>query len=121
MPLELNSPAFEQGAPIPGKFSRSGNNVPPPLTWSGVPERNTRELALLVDDPDAARSGPFVHWIAYNIPATLSGIAEGGNKGACLPIREGTNSSAISAMTVRHRRPGRPITTISSFTLSTGR
>src|SRR5207249_4461685 len=35
-----------------------------------------RELALIVDDPDAPRDEPFVHWVMYNIPAEQSDLPE---------------------------------------------
>ena len=44
----------------------------PPLIWSDVPE-TTRSFALIVDDPDAP-SGPFVHWLLYDIPSTAAGL-----------------------------------------------
>ena len=69
MSLTLTTTAFPQGGPIPEKYSRDGENISPPLSWSGVPER-TKSLALIVDDPDAPK-GTFVHWLLYDIsPAT---------------------------------------------------
>jgi Raf kinase inhibitor-like YbhB/YbcL family protein len=47
--------------------------VSPPLAWSGIPDR-ARELALLVDDPDADR---FPHWTVLAIPPADDGIATG--------------------------------------------
>jgi Raf kinase inhibitor-like YbhB/YbcL family protein len=61
----LTSAAFEQGAPIPYVYTCEGNDISPPLAWSGAPV-NTRTYALVCDDPDAPR-GPYTHWILYNI------------------------------------------------------
>ncbi|MGH3042927.1 MAG: YbhB/YbcL family Raf kinase inhibitor-like protein, partial [Gaiellaceae bacterium] len=61
----LTSPAFEHGQPIPRKHTCEGEDVSPPLIWSGVPE-GTASLALVADDPDAP-SGTFTHWRAWGI------------------------------------------------------
>jgi phosphatidylethanolamine-binding protein (PEBP) family uncharacterized protein len=50
--LELTSPAFQHGRSIPRKHTCEGEDVSPPLAWSGVPQ-GTASLALVVDDPDA--------------------------------------------------------------------
>jgi Raf kinase inhibitor-like YbhB/YbcL family protein len=72
--IRLTSPAFEDGATIPVKYSCDGDDVSPPLSWSGVPG-GARELALLVEDPDAP-GGTFVHWVLFKLPADRDGVAE---------------------------------------------
>ena len=70
--FRLTSPAFAEGATIPEGFTCVGANASPPLHWKGVPKQ-TVQLALIVDDPDAG-IGTFVHWVAWNIapkPAQL--------------------------------------------------
>lgn len=81
MPLTLTSPAFSDGDPIPARFTRDGENVSPPLKWTGVPE-GTRSLALAVQDPDAPR-GTFGHWAVFNIAPDVEQLpeAEGGKPG----------------------------------------
>ena len=69
----LTSSAFTDGGPIPGQYSCDGRDVSPPLAWSGVPA-GTEALLLTVTDPDAR---DFVHWIAWNLPPELGGLAEG--------------------------------------------
>jgi Raf kinase inhibitor-like YbhB/YbcL family protein len=75
MSIELSSNAFPAGQTIPPKYSGDGENCSPPLNWAGLP-KGTRELALIVDDPDAPRAEPFVHWVIYKIPADASGLVE---------------------------------------------
>jgi Raf kinase inhibitor-like YbhB/YbcL family protein len=70
--ISVRSAAFQAGAAIPRKYSCSGDNLSPPLAWSGVPS-GTRELALVVDDPDA---GGFVHWVVVGIDPGTTSIAE---------------------------------------------
>ena len=73
--FELTSDAFEDGDPIPTKYSCDGEDVSPPLAWSSVPE-GTRSLALIVHDPDAP-SGDFLHWLAWNIDPGKGALGEG--------------------------------------------
>jgi len=67
MPLTLSSSAFTEGATIPSRFTCDGENVPPPLQWSGKPASG-QSLVLIMDDPDAP-GGVFTHWVAYDLPA----------------------------------------------------
>jgi Raf kinase inhibitor-like YbhB/YbcL family protein len=75
MTLQLKSPAFAEGSTIPRKYTRDGDNVSPPLQWSGAP-RGTRSFALLCEDPDAP-SGTFRHWAVANIPSDKNALSEG--------------------------------------------
>jgi Raf kinase inhibitor-like YbhB/YbcL family protein len=71
----LQSSAFTHGEPIPGRHSCEGEDVSPPLSWSGAPE-GTRSLALVVDDPDApART--FTHWLGWGLDPGTQGLGEG--------------------------------------------
>jgi len=78
--LKLVSGAFEQGASIPKRYTCEGEDLSPPLAWSGVPA-GTRSLALIVDDPDApdpaAPKMTWVHWILYNLPADTTRLDQG--------------------------------------------
>jgi len=76
MKITIESPVFKDNEPIPRKYTGEGEDVSPPLRWSGVPE-GTRELALIVDDPDAPRPEPWVHWVIYKLPPTLTDLPEG--------------------------------------------
>ena len=72
--LKLHSPAFEDGAMIPKIYTCDGENISPPLEWSGVPEEAV-SLALIHDDPDAPM-GTWVHWVVYNLPANITALSE---------------------------------------------
>ena len=37
----------------------------------GVPE-TAKPLAHIMEDPDAEEPNPFVHWMLYNLPATVT-------------------------------------------------
>ncbi|MEU3445686.1 YbhB/YbcL family Raf kinase inhibitor-like protein [Streptomyces thermolilacinus] len=73
--IDLKSSAFSDHAPIPRRYALEGENEPPPLTWSGVPD-DASELVLLCEDPDAP-SGTFVHWVAVGIDPRTDGNAPG--------------------------------------------
>lgn len=77
--FQLTSSAFVDGKAIPKKFTCQGANVSPALQWSGTPV-GTKSFALIMDDPDAPQ-GTFVHWVLFNIPATIKELKEGEMQG----------------------------------------
>ncbi len=64
--MKITSPDFEHKGFIPKKFTCQGDDVNPALMFEGIP-KDTRSLALIVDDPDAPM-GIWVHWVVFNIP-----------------------------------------------------
>jgi Raf kinase inhibitor-like YbhB/YbcL family protein len=74
MTITVSSSAFPEGGTIPAKYTCDGNDVSPPLKWTGVPEA-TKSLALISDDPDAPM-GTWVHWVMWNIPPSVQELAE---------------------------------------------
>jgi Raf kinase inhibitor-like YbhB/YbcL family protein len=70
--IALESPVLSDGGTIPKRFTCAGEGVSPPLSWSGVPQ-GARELALVVEDPDADR---FVHWTVLKIAPTETRFEE---------------------------------------------
>lgn len=91
MSLTLQSPAFAQEERIPPKFTCDGDNISPPLEWSGVAE-GVKSLVLICDDPDVPKEikpdGVYDHWVLFNIPPQSTGIDEAGESGT-----PGNNSS----------------------------
>ena len=79
--ITVTSSAFNPGAKIPRKYTGEGEDVSPPLAWSGAPA-DTKEFALICDDPDAPRPEPWVHWVLYGIPADRNSLPEGNAGGA---------------------------------------
>jgi hypothetical protein len=73
--MKLESAAFKNGEVIPKKHTGDGPDVSPPLAWSGAPEK-TKQFALICDDPDAPTPEPWVHWVIYHIPATVTALKE---------------------------------------------
>ncbi len=73
--MKLVSTAFANEETIPTRFTCEGDDISPPLSWSGFP-KDTKSLALILDDPDAPMR-TFTHWLLYNIPTNLSELEEG--------------------------------------------
>lgn len=96
--FSMQSSAFTQGQAIPTKYTCNGDNVSPPLSWSWAPA-GTKSFVLIIDDPDAIPVAGFIwdHWIVYDIPSSISSLAEDAGKigDANLPAgaKHGKNSS----------------------------
>jgi Raf kinase inhibitor-like YbhB/YbcL family protein len=82
--MSVFSPAFAKGAHIPKRHAHEpeGENVSPPLRWSGGPA-GTKEWVVIVEDP-VPHGALFVHWVLYGIPASVTSLREG------LPTDEAT-------------------------------
>jgi len=72
--FKVGSGGFAAGAAMPAKYSEYADGVSPPLAWSAVP--GAKSYALIMEDPDAPQK-PFVHWLAWNIPASVTSLPEG--------------------------------------------
>jgi Raf kinase inhibitor-like YbhB/YbcL family protein len=73
--IELRSEAFHDHTPIPRRYTKDGEDVSPPLSWSRPPD-GTRELVLVCEDPDAP-SGHFLHWLVTGIDPASGGVDTG--------------------------------------------
>jgi Raf kinase inhibitor-like YbhB/YbcL family protein len=83
--IELHSPSFGDHQPIPTRHAKDHDNLSPALEWSGVPEEAV-ELAVLCEDPDAAR-GTFTHWVLAGLEPTAPGLVEGERPAAAVEGR----------------------------------
>jgi Raf kinase inhibitor-like YbhB/YbcL family protein len=75
MSLEMESPTFQEGKPIPSRFTCDGEDISPELGWSSPPA-GTRTFALIMDDPDAP-VGTWDHWVLYDLPSATRSLPEG--------------------------------------------
>lgn len=73
--MKISSPAFADGGTIPRPHTCDGADMSPALEWSDVPAE-TKELALIADDPDAP-GRTWVHWVIYHIPGSATGLPAG--------------------------------------------
>lgn len=106
--LELSSPDFRHGEPIPAPFTCEGEDRSPALAWTGVPVE-TRSFALVCDDPDAPR-GTWQHWLLYNLPAEAAELDAGVPARPELPsgARQGINDSGDVGYGGPCPPPGKP-------------
>jgi Raf kinase inhibitor-like YbhB/YbcL family protein len=74
--MRLRSSAFNDNDLIPAGHAKDGGNEPPELEWTPAPD-GTRELALLVEDPDAP-TGTFLHWLVTGIDPAATTLGDSG-------------------------------------------
>ena len=83
----LKSTTFEDGKMMPKRVANSkanqpnnpncvGDNVSPQFSWNNVPD-GTKSFVLMMFDPEGRAPSGVSHWVAYGIPASISGFAEG--------------------------------------------
>jgi Raf kinase inhibitor-like YbhB/YbcL family protein len=82
-PLIMTSTAWEDGGVIPDKYTQAaGATAPnPALSWTQVPP-GTQSFVLIMNDPEPSvpaksSKGDVTHWLAWNIPASSTGLPEG--------------------------------------------
>lgn len=73
--MKLESSVFANEGTVPSKYTCDGQDMSPPLAWSGAPG-GTKSFALIADDPDAPM-GTWVHWVVWNIPPSATALPEG--------------------------------------------
>ena len=86
MSLRVHSSAFAEGTPIPRRHTGDGEDLSPQLSWSGLPA-TARELALIVDDPDAPTKEPWVHWVIYNLARHRASLPKGSHRSPTRRLR----------------------------------
>ncbi len=101
-PLALASSAFGDGGAIPSRYTCDGRDLSPPLTWTNVPE-GTASFLLTMRDIDA---DGFLHWMAWNIPATTTGLEAGAS--GDLPGDAGEGRSDFTGSRRGYRGPCPP-------------
>lgn len=74
--IALESPAFEDGGPLPARYTADGDRISPPLTWRGTPEA-AHSLVLIIEDPDAPTPQPLTHLLVFDLPPDLTELTEG--------------------------------------------
>jgi Raf kinase inhibitor-like YbhB/YbcL family protein len=79
----LTSTDLTHGAPMPMRQvhgSAGGGNASPQLAWAGFPGR-TRGFTVTCFDPDAPTACGFWHWVAVDLPATVTELPTGAGAG----------------------------------------
>jgi Raf kinase inhibitor-like YbhB/YbcL family protein len=102
--MTLTSSAWRDGGEIPAPYTQAGEDMSPPLQWSGAPEGVT-SYVLIAHDVDAASGNgieDLLHWLVWNIPAAVTSFHEHSPSMSQLP--DGTRQ--ISASGPYFRGPG---------------
>jgi len=107
MDLKIRSTAFSDNETIPTKYTGDGDDVSPPLSWSGAPD-GSRAFALICDDPDAPTAEPWVHWVMYDIPGDTTGLGEAVPKEASLAHPAGAKQGRNSFGKIGYGGPAPP-------------
>jgi hypothetical protein len=80
MAFRLASAGFPDGQRIPKRHTCEGEDLSPPLAWSGAPPA-TRSYLLVCDDPDAP-AGTWHHWSVFDVPVAATELKEGVSRDA---------------------------------------
>jgi Raf kinase inhibitor-like YbhB/YbcL family protein len=107
-PLTMSIAAFADGTDIPAKYTAAGASTSPAITWTNVPA-GTVTFVLHLHDLEVSRqktSDDQLHWLVWNIPATVTALPEGVPMGAQLD----NGAYQISAGGAVYRGPGAPAT-----------
>jgi Raf kinase inhibitor-like YbhB/YbcL family protein len=108
--IAVTSSAFQDGQPIPTKFTEDGEDVSPSLAWTYTP-KGTRQWALICDDPDAPTPKPWVHWVIYAVPGEIRSLPEGVEPAEKLASLQGAlqgKNSWPNGQTLGYRGPAPP-------------
>jgi Raf kinase inhibitor-like YbhB/YbcL family protein len=105
--IRVESPAFAAGAAIPARHSEYADGVSPPLRWS--PVAGAKSYLLVMEDPDAKPITPFVHWVAWNIPASVTALPEGLQEQPRLTSPDGLLQGRTSRGSVAYFGPRPPV------------
>src|SRR5579862_461234 len=107
--MTLTSIGFKDGESMPKKYSQAGEELSPPLAWSGAPD-SAKSFVLIVHDLDGAvgtnGTDDVLHWLAWNIPGTSRSLPQGVSQGPELP--DGTRQISVSGP--YYRGPAAPAT-----------
>jgi Raf kinase inhibitor-like YbhB/YbcL family protein len=103
--MTLTMPGFKEGGLMPAKYTQAGQELSPPLSWSGGPDSGIVSYALVAHDASAPVGNGMddvLHWLVWNIPGTTTSLPEGVPQGPQLP--DGTRQISVSGP--YYRGPG---------------
>lgn len=105
--ITVQSEAFDTGTSIPLKHSEYADGVSPSIRWNAVPD--AASYVIIMEDPDSSPIKPFVHWLAWNIPDTVTSLPEGLQEQLRLVEPEGVLQGRNSSGTHGYFGPKPPV------------
>lgn len=111
--FRLSSPDLQAGSRLAEKqvfkgFGCTGGNVSPELAWQDAPP-GTKSFALTFYDPDAPTGSGWWHWVVFNIPAQVHGLAAGAGDLAAASAPHGAVQSRTDFGTPGYGGPCPPV------------
>jgi hypothetical protein len=82
-PVAVTSSSFKNGDTLSNAHvftGCGGKNVSPQLSWTGAPAE-TKSYAVTLFDPDAPTGCGYWHWLACDIPASVTSLEAGAGGG----------------------------------------
>lgn len=107
MAIDVTSPAFAEDEMIPERYAKEGDDVFPALEWSGVPD-DARELAVLLEDPDAP-GGRFTHWEVAGINPSVRRLDTGELPDGAVQGRNDFGDLGLRRSASARKRPAAPV------------
>jgi Raf kinase inhibitor-like YbhB/YbcL family protein len=104
--LAVQSSGFANGEALPAKYSEYMDGVSPPLAWRSV--KGAQSYVIIMEDPDAPQK-PFVHWLAWNIPASVTSLPEGVQEQPRLTQPEGVLQGRTTRGSIGYFGPRPPV------------
>ena len=105
--LQVSSPTVPANAAIPPRHSEYKEGLSPALSWTAV--EGAKSYAIVMEDPDAKPITPFVHWVAWNIPASVTSLPEGVQEQMRLTEPDGLMQGKTSRGSVGYYGPRPPV------------
>jgi Raf kinase inhibitor-like YbhB/YbcL family protein len=104
--MTLTSSAWPDGGAIPAKYTQAGDDVSPPLAWSGAADGVVSYVLIMhdIDAPIGNGIDDLLHWMVWNIPAAVTAFQEYPPALSQLPAP----MRQISATGPYYRGPGAP-------------
>lgn len=105
--LTVSSDAFRDNGTLDKRYSEYADGVSPPLAWTAVP--GSKSYVVIAEDPDSKPVKPFVHWLAWNIPATTTKLPEGVQEQPRLTEPEGVLQGRTTRGSMGYYGPRPPV------------
>jgi Raf kinase inhibitor-like YbhB/YbcL family protein len=105
--LSVSSSDFPNNGAMPAALSEYAEAASPQLSWSAVP--NARSYVVIMEDPDAKPLSPIVHWLMWNIPASITRLPQGIQKQARLSDPEGIMQGRNTRGSLGYTGPHAPV------------